>query len=315
MKNMEKQRARLAFLKKAVIFALLVFILDSGIGWLLRDLYFRQSSGFLYRRTWAIEKTTAAVVVFGDSRAAHTYLPQPFEEALGSDFYNAGCDGAGIEYQEAVLTALLKRYQPQTVILELSPVEFGQNPDWKSRLAMLLPYLKRHPEIRPILKRRGLFENVKLLSQIYPFNSNILSILIGNLELNKKRREDFQGYVPLEGIWNEPLRRSGAGAVRPLEKLRAEAVTSFRNFLCLAISQGAAPVVIVSPVYQIWGDPPRTLETAAAICREWKVPFFDYSQDAEFLKRPELFIDENHLNGDGAPIFSRIIAARIAGLR
>jgi hypothetical protein len=306
---MDKKHVRLAFIKKAIIFILLIFALDNGLGRLLRYLYFHQSSGFLYRRTWAIEKTTAPVIVFGDSRAAHSYTPQPFEDAIGGEFYNAGCDGAGIDYQEAVLTAVLKRYKPRTILLELRPFDFEQNPYWKSRLTMLLPYLKRHPEIRPVLKRRGLFENIKLISQIYPFNSNILSIIMGNLEINKKRREDVKGFIPLEGIWDEPLQAE----TPPKENLRAEAVTSFRNFLGLAISQGITPIVIVSPIYQKWANPTQTLSMAATICREFNVSFLDFSQDGKYLKKREFFYDVNHLNKAGATVFSTEVAARISG--
>jgi hypothetical protein len=305
---MDKRNARLAFIKKAIIFMLLIFALDNGLGRLLRYLYFHQSSGFLYRRTWAIESTTAPVIVFGDSRAAHSYAPQPFEEAFGGEFYNAGCDGTGIDYQEAVLTAVLKRYRPRILFLELRPFDFEQDPYWKTRLTMLLPYLKRHPEIGPVLKRRGLFENIKRLSQIYPFNSNILSIIMGNLEINKKRREDFKGFIPLEGVWDRPLRAE----TPPRENLRAEAVTSFRNFMGLAISRGITPVIIVSPIYQKWARPPQTLSMAAAICREFDVPFLDFSQDGKYLKR-EYFYDETHLNEAGAIVFSTEVAARISG--
>lgn len=300
--------SRIVLIKKILAFLIIVGAVDFGLGRLLRNLYFRQSSGFLFRQTWALEKTTAPLLILGDSRAVHDYMPQPFEEAFGMEFYNAGYAGIGVEYHEAVLRAALKRYRPERIILDLSPLEFEQILDLKSRLAVLLPYVEGHPEIWPIVKRRGAFEKIKLLSQIYPFNSNVLSILMGNLDFNKKRREDFKGFVPLDRVWAEPLRRM---ETMPGRKIQASTIEAFRSFLSLAKVNGVRTTVVVAPVYQKWERPTRTIEIARGICRDLGVSFLDFSQDEAFLANQGLFADEVHLNPKGALIFSAQVSDRL----
>ena len=305
---MSRQPFRFGLIKKIIAFGIIVFVLDLAIGGLLRILYFRQSSGFLFRRTWTIEKTTASLIVFGDSRAAHSYVPQSFENILDLEFYNAGCEGVGIEYHEAVLRAILIRHRPQFIILDLSPAEFGRPDNSRARLSVLFPYLRRHPEIRTILRFFGPFDKIKLLSQIYPFNSNIISIFIGNLSFNKKRRANLQGYVPLDGQWNEPIRNI---EIFPEIDLQEDALASFHNFLSLTKAHGVPTIVIVSPVYQKWTRATRTMSLAKEICREMKTVFLDFSQAEEFVNYREYFADEFHFNQKGASVFSTEMAKQI----
>jgi hypothetical protein len=308
MKFYRKSKVQLA--GKAIAFMVLVFCLDFGFGRLLRYYYFRQSSGFLFRRTVALERTTAPFLILGDSRAAHSYVPQTLGSALGLGAYNAGCDGAGMEYHEAVLSVALKRYTPRKIILDLSPTEFDSDQLFKAQIAPLLPYFERHPEIKPILGRHGIIQKIRLLSQVYPFNSNFLSIIMGNLALNKKRREDFDGYVPLEGSWNEPR---GRVSQPPEKKLSAYSLESFRNILREAKGRGVSLIVIVAPVFQEWQERPKSIAAALKICREFDVPLWDYSQDPRFVDSGRLFYDEKHLNEEGAKLFSDLLAARLSG--
>ena len=44
-----------------------------------------------------------------------------------------------------------------------------------------------------------------------------------------------------------------------------------------------------------------------SIANEFSIPYFDYSRDPYFWKRPELFIDDDHLNSIGRGIFTRMV--------
>ena len=44
-----------------------------------------------------------------------------------------------------------------------------------------------------------------MISEIYPYNSSLLTIAIGNLEINKTRKNDRKGYVPLTGIFRDSV--------------------------------------------------------------------------------------------------------------
>jgi hypothetical protein len=167
--------------------AIVVFVIDFSIGKTLRYYYFKETSGLHYRTTYSMEKTEAELLVLGSSRANHHYVPEIFEDELKMSFYNTGRDGSRLLYNYAVFRSILKRYTPKIIILDIGFDELYSDAEEYARLSPLLPYYKNHPEIRDLIEKRSSFEKIKLLSNIYPFNSSLLAIAMGNLEVNKKR--------------------------------------------------------------------------------------------------------------------------------
>ena len=184
IKNNKKNYRHL--LLKALLFLMLVIAADFITGSVLKHFYFRQSSGWEYRTKYSIEDTKAEVLIFGASRAQQQYNPLFIEDNLHQTCYNVGRDGMPLFYHYAVLQAVLKRYTPKMIILDC---EYGALRDGSSsyeRISCLLPYYNDHPEMRPVIELRGSFEKYKFFSKIYPYNSLILKIGVGNLESNKK---------------------------------------------------------------------------------------------------------------------------------
>jgi len=102
-----KQSSQLkGFVLKTLLLIVFVFLIDCTIGTTLQYFYFKQESGFLYRTTYAIEKTKADVLIFGSSRASRHYNPNIFTNRIHLSCYNVGHDGNFILYQYAVLNAV-----------------------------------------------------------------------------------------------------------------------------------------------------------------------------------------------------------------
>ena len=176
-----KKNVYLYFTAKLLLLLFIVFLLDFSIGKTLRYFYFKQECGREYRATYAIEKTTDDILIFGSSRAYHHYIPTIIEDKLKQSCYNTGSPGQFLLYNYATFKAISKRYTPKVMILDVSPDDLGVDEDSYDRLSFLLPYYKNHPEIRPIVDLKSPFEKFKLLSSIYAFNSS--SILINRLYL------------------------------------------------------------------------------------------------------------------------------------
>jgi hypothetical protein len=289
------------FFVKLALFLLLVLALDRGIGYLLRVSYFKQSSGFLYRTTYSIDSTRADALIFGSSRANHHYVPQVMEAGLKMSNYNVGRDGMSLFYHDAVLRGVLARYKPRCVILDLKSREFMNDQNSYDALSATLPYYDEHPEMRDLVLLKSPLEKLKLASRIYPFNSSIFSIMIGNTEYNKQRNSDINGFVPLYKTWTGPAMPASDpdGYDMDPEKLRV-----FRDFLQQCQSAGIPVYVVSSPVYLEGRVRDHSLREATAICAERGVPFFDYSLDTAYTRHPELFSDANHLNLTGATRFT-----------
>lgn len=291
----------LYFLKRLIIFFLMIFFLDLSIGKVLEHFYFKQSSGLMYRTTYSLEQTKAELLVFGSSRANHHYVPSLLENKLKLSYYNVGRDGSFILYNYALLESILKRYKPKTILLDISEKEFIKGDNAYERLSCLLPYYKNHPEIQPIIQLRSEFEKYKMLSNIYPFNSSLFTIAIGNTEYNKQRKQDSKGYIELHEIWKKNLETINNSVVEELDIIK---VNYYENFITKCKKAGIKLIIIHSPQFNILSNKDGSIEKAKSIATKYDIPFYDFSRDTTFLKNSFLFSDTYHLNKIGATIFT-----------
>lgn len=288
-----------------IIIAIL-FVLDFAIGRTLRYFYFREKSGLHYRTTYAMEKTNADILIFGSSRANHHYVPEVFEDSLNMSFYNTGRDGNFIFFQTALLKSILTRYTPKIIILDIAG-GFEKNNIAYERLSSLLPYYKTHKEIRKIVDLKSQFEKIKLLSEIYPFNSQLLTIAIGNFEKNEERKSDDKGYIALNKKWGK---RIDSIVNTSITEIDTNKIFYLHQFIKLAKQAGSKVFLIYSPIFQKMNRN-QEVEITNTICVEENVPFWDYSKDTTFLNNNQYFQDILHLNNTGAILFSAIISNRI----
>ena len=280
-----------------------IFIFDFIIGSTLRYFYFKESSGLHYLTTNSIDKIESEIIVIGSSRATHHYVPEVFENLLKTDFWNAGRDGHNIFYQLAIMKAILKRYTPKIIIVDLD-ISFKK--ESFERLNSLLPYYKKHEEIRDIIKLRGPYEKIKLLSQIYPFNSIILTIIIGNLKINKIRKPNNKGYIAERRGWNDDIERKNSKIYTP----DSQKIETLKEMIKLSKNSGAKLIAVYSPLFTIENTNPG-IDICKKLCLSENVPLYNFINDTLFINNKTLFHNKLHLNHYGASIFSQIIANRI----
>jgi hypothetical protein len=297
-------------LKKIILNVLIVivtvFVLDFVIGRSLRYFYFKEKSGLHQRTTYSMETTNAEVLVFGSSRANHHYVPVVFEDSLKKTFYNLGRDGNGIFFQIALLNSVLKRYTPKVIILEYSG-EFEKGNFEFDKLSSLLPYYRTHKEIRGIIDRREPLDKIKLVSEIYPFNSQALTIVSGNTKINKKGAAGCKGYVPLYGEWHNEL---DSALKNNSYKIDTNKINTFREFIVKAKNLGVQVFVVRSPIFRKLSKS-QGIRICYEVCSAEKIPFWDFSADTSFLNNKSLFQDIVHLNDKGATAFSKLVVSKI----
>jgi len=301
--NNFRKNAFLDFISKILIFAIMVFVLDICIGGVLRYYYFSQQNGFLYRTTYAIEKTNADLLIFGSSKANHQYSPEIFGNKMGLSYYNAGRDGCSIFYHYAVLKSVLKRYTPKVIILDISR-DFEKSQASYDRLSILLPYYKSHPEMQTIIEMKSPYEKIKLVSKIYPFNSLLFSIIAGNSHFNKSRYTDNNGYVPLTKIWNGKLKVINEPANY---KIDSNKILIYESFIEDCLKAGVRIFVVSSPDFIKYNYQEKSNIVAEQFAIKHKIKFLNYSNNSVFLNNSKYFADPSHLNDYGAKIFSRFI--------
>lgn len=304
-----KEKGIPVFLAKAFLFLIMLIILDFSIGSILKYFYFKQSSGLLYRTTYSLDSTTAEFLILGSSTANHHYDSRIFEKRLGISTYNTGRDGNTIFYNYAIFQSVLKRYKPKIVVLDFNAREFKLNPDDYDRISSLLPYYKKNPELHSIIQLKGFNEKYKLLSKIYPFNSLLFTIAIGNTDFNKSREHinDENGYIPLNHIWTRKISTEKSVANYELDSNK---MNTLKSIIEKCKSYNIQLYITVSPRFiKYTGD--LSVEIMREIANKSNIPFYDYSRDTSFWKHGEYFADKFHLNNTGAEIFSNKVINKI----
>ena len=280
----------------------LLIIGDFIIGSTLKYFYFKTTSGLLQRTTYSIQETEAEILIFGSSRANHHYDTKIIEEYTGQSAYNTGRDGNTIFYQTALLKSILNRYTPKQIILDFTGTFAYLQEDY-DRLSSLLPYYSAHEELRDIILLKSPFEEYKLKSKIYPYNSLLTTIAVGNLNYNQTRKgntDAYNGYVPSYGIWKKEIVAKETPGKYEIEKNKLDV---FQEFLELSQQKNIPLLVVYSPVYYLY-DKNYSVEVCKDICKKYNVAFVDFSKDTEFLKNKELFNDKYHLNHNGAKLLT-----------
>lgn len=291
------------FILQLTIVAASLLLVDLSVGKLLSHYYHHITHGEQGRLNYAIDSVTSPLLIFGSSKAAHHYVSTILADNLHQETYNAGKDKQGLFYPVAVLSSILRRYSPATLILDITPVAFNSRESSLDALSVLLPYYHEHPELRPIVDKRSPWERWKTLSSLYCYNSLSLPILKHILS-DKEDEHASLGYVPEFDSLEVP-------PVDPynLQQLTAPAdtalVAAFEQFIQLGQQHHCRVAVVVSPEYFALPDSSATIRLAAEICSRENVPFLDYTRSPDFSGKPDLFYDPDHLNNAGALRFTR----------
>lgn len=300
---------------KLIIVLLVVFIADRLFGGLIQKIYFNQKEISQYFKiTYSIEKMDAPIVIFGSSRAYHHYISNEFQKEFNMPSYNVGRGGNFMFYQEALLKSILKRYTPDIIILDILPNEFSDkgNIDY-DRLSVLLPYYKKHPEIRSIVNLKSPFEKYKSYSETYRFNSLLLPSISGWLDIHKRsQRDTLQGFLPLHGSLKMELKENKS--TQP-DILDTNKVNAFKTFITLCKQKGIEVYVFISPSYSLNEETNTTVKFASDFTRNAGYYFQSYLEDTTFLNNNSLFKDQLHLNIDGAELYTKKVIQTIKSHR
>lgn len=279
---------------------IIIAILDFITGKILSHFYFNASSGVLYNTTYAIEENNSDILILGSSRAKHHYDSKLIEEITGLNTYNTGRDGNYIFYQTAVLKSTLMRHSPKQIILDFTGSFRNLQEDY-DRLSTLLPYYSTHEELRDIIQHKSPFVKYKLLSQIFPYNSLLTTIIAGNIGLGNS--DNYKGYEPLTGEWTGELETIETKKHYRIDENKYQV---FEELIKLSKNHDIPLLVVYSPVFYKY-DIDYSIEVCREICEKHNIKFIDFSKNPEFLENQALFKDQTHLNETGAEIFTQKI--------
>lgn len=282
----------------------------------------KQLSGQSHSISYTLDECNADVMIFGNSRAQLHYSPSVFKKTLGLTCYNAGIDGGhSILFSEAIFSEMIKRHHPKIVIFEVDPKRYYYSEEEYDKLAILLPFITKHPDLNKTLYLKGPFEKIKKASFVYRFNyAGFLNIILEGIIHRKKGSEEMQdGFSPrnnvFKGFYNDSENKQmkkdySANAKQP--EIDSNEVAALLRVIETSNQKGIKLYFINSPVFS--STYVETDTKVQSLIRNLILDkgqeYWDYSSDKEW-RNNNFFSDRKHLNKEGALKFSNLIANRI----
>ncbi|MEP6845242.1 MAG: hypothetical protein ABI861_04540 [Panacibacter sp.] len=297
------------FFKKVFLLIAIMFVVDRGLGGLIEYYYLHEPMGDVASFSHAINDPKEDLLIYGSSRAVHTYDTKVFVDTLGVSTFNCGRNASNVIYHSAILPAAINGdHKPKAIVLDLIAKEIA----WRSGqfgedvlAGMLLPYVLTNDNFATLSKELFPKEYYKArVSKLYAYNSHILSII---KNYSRRHNDNINGFQPLHGskVANEPEDfTSGRDKIDEFSRDKLE------EFIKSVTDKKIPLVVILSPMYVKPFEENAALTLSKQIIAKYNVPFWDYSTDPRFVKK-ELFYDMAHMNTDGAELFSKEIASRM----
>jgi hypothetical protein len=147
-----------------------------------------------------------------------------------------------------------------------------------------------------------------MLSRIYPYNSTLSYIILGNTKYNQKRRNEINGYIPIMSEWSGSLNTE---CISNNYELDSDEIGIFEAFIKDCSTAKIKTYIINSPYYAKFINADKSIEIGQKIAQKFNIPFYDFSNDSTFINYPKLFGDEAHLNNEGAIKFTDIVIENI----
>jgi len=296
------------FIIKVVIFVLLFCIIDAVSGILLNHFFFQQKR----KLTYGLEQCNEDVLLFGSSRTQHHLNSKIIADSIGLSVYNLGSGGQNIFYHYVILKSALARYVPKVVVLQIETIDIYKTPaTWnEEKLSAFFPYYYRDENVQEVVNLRSNYERYKMLSNLYCYNSEIVSIgVLKIINNNTEMAYRNGGYIPIS---EEPHYKGTFSTVenefgQEVDTLKLEYIN---KFISLCKDNNVECILVITPWFADFSDNYQFVNEVSKLSLTYNIPFLNYINDKEFM-RADYFKDKKHLNSKGANVFSSKFASDI----
>ena len=290
-----------------LVFLGMLLVADWAVGTLSKHLYYNSRYGIFHRQIYCIEESQDDVLILGSSRANHQYVSSVFADTLGLSVYNAGSEGMCVFYHYAILDAVLRRgHRPKLVVYDVMDLDAeepnGNTFTLDAAIDRLMPHYGKFVGIDSLIALKGWQQKLTILSKTYRYNSKAVQMIKCNFLPQSEDRgyEVVKGMLPdsIEYI-NEP---DTTGVIDSLK------LTYVAKLIKLALENEVPLIMVYSPLFR--NPECNGVNVIKEIARDNQVSFWDYSKEETLLSR-EYFRDVNHLNDDGAHVWSAFLAHQL----
>lgn len=288
----------------------ILFLIDNLLGLCSRH-YIRnhQLTGRYRSLDRLIKEVDNDIILIGNSAILNSVDPQIIEDSLSMTCYNGGIVGQGIDFSETIIDCILQRHTPKMFILGLRPEEMGEKIG-EGIYDVLKPYYKMgYNSIDDHFNQTGGFEHILLQSNMIRYNTIWIRVLLYMLFDNIKNQEN--GFMPK----NIPLKTPELKHVTKYETPVMRKINCIERIIHKCEEKHIQLVICFPPtLLDFKKDTIPCVMNVDSLCTIYKIPcLIDYN-NKEFQLHPELFYDDEHVNKNGAIIYSKMIASRLKTL-
>ncbi|UKJ07215.1 hypothetical protein [Solitalea lacus] len=301
-KNNEVMRRLM--LQLGLIIVVLI-IVDRFVGNTLDSLIPRHKCGYYKKiNTYLNSVNNYDIVIFGNSRGMHQYVPKVFEHSLNTKTINAGIDGAGLPYYKALIDFYLKRHKPKLIIIDINNRELEESivGDKYNAIRFLSPFFTNEPELKQSLNL-SFKDNIIQSSGLVRYNTRFYGIIKNCISC----KDDIsEGYKPFFGTAKRDL-RNYRDPVGPIDN---ERIDDLESIIASCKEKGVKLLFIFSPKRNIDDRKFYSRKLLTKILEKHKLQYWDFTISDKF-KAKQIFYDSAHLNHQGAVRFSDFISRKI----
>lgn len=253
-----------------------------------------------------LRQTDADILLIGNSVIRDAIKPSVLQDSMNMSCYNGGIAGQDFDFFEIVIDCVLQRYTPKMIVLGFRPEEIGENMG-NGISDVLRPYYHiGYKSIDDHFDNMSPENRLLLNSSFYRFN--LIWVRIFLYSFFDDTKYTYDGFIGREVPAQIPIIQNNDHADKPLVR-RINCIKRI-NEKCK--KRGIKLCICFPPCLINFTQKELPCITAVKdICKQLGIPCIVDYNNPFFLNSPELFYDINHININGAEIYSRQIASKL----
>lgn len=310
---------------KSIVFLIILFLLIVGIDramtYALRQ--YNLGAGFDVWNDIVNSRASAQTIILGSSRALIDIDCAPITTQTGKSCYNLGFDGTHINLQLARYKLYLKyNKQPSTLVVVFGSSDFEDGEIFAPY--QYVPYVNEDVIFKALVdvdKNYWLYRYVPLYGYMMHHDMllpRVIKVIMGDMRQEKDwgKQVRVNGFLSIDRQWTDHFEKFKR--MYPNGKvfdIKPKAIGYYHELLTMSKQMGSKVILVYAPIYyeatfKYTANYAAIIKVIEGLASAYQLPFYNYA-DLPMNKDTKYFYNSQHLNAQGAKIFSSIIAKDI----
>lgn len=278
-------------------------------------------------------KLNVDLIVNGSSKALVQIDPIIIDSVLGITSYNLGLDGSPFIPQKAQYELYrMKNKKPKIIVQIVSNGTLRSLQEGFNLPIKFAPYLNV-PEVKDMMILTSSFSYLDYNIPMLKYSGKPYEIILGGLsfvDIQVLKTTDIKGYAPNDLSWpeskhdsldvssntNEQANSEINNNIETFTTLDSISCDHFERFLSQCYKDNIIVFLVYPPIYEDDFKSIKHLEYYHKVAQENNAHFLNYSKDPVLAFDRQYFYNSQHLNLEGATLFTNKLANDIkAGMQ